>query len=248
MGYSATVLADSPVLFCTFEETSGTVVNDLSTNAASGIYTGGTPTRGASGVNDSSSVTTLCYTYTGTNGQVQFADAAQFAPTGTDWTVELWMKSTDAGADLRAVGRYDSANSPFSGYIVGLASGKVEVWDGTGSMLNSTSTINDGAWHHVVVTFHFTGGSSYAVTIYLDGTSNTSTTRASSLKPTGTHPLYIGRSEYSADFYIGSIDNVALYNTALSGTQVANHYNATMTDTFPYAECRAYGMSGITGM
>ena len=248
MGYSATVLADSPVLFCTFEEVSGTVVNDLSTNAASGIYTGGTPTRGASGVNDSSSVTTFCYTYTGTNGQVEFTDAPQFAPTGTDWSVEAWFNTTNTGGDLRGVGRYDSANSPFSGYIVGLSSGHVEAWDGTGSFLTSSATINDGAWHHVVVVWHFTGGSSYSVAIYIDKVQDTITTRASSLKPTGTHPLYIGRSEYSGDFYIGSIDNVALYNTALSGTQVANHYNATTTDTFPYAECRAYGMSSITGM
>jgi hypothetical protein len=80
----------------------------------------------------------------------------------------------------------------------------------------STVTVTDTGWHHVAAT---KDGAS--VKLYLDGIDVTGTVTDQTMSD-NTLPLAIGQSSSSA-FFNGTIDEVALYNMALTPSQVANH-------------------------
>src|SRR3954469_135922 len=83
--------------------------------------------------------------------------------------------------------------------------------------IQSTSNVNDGAWHHVVATRNATSG---AMVLYVDGAQ-----QASATGPTGTRNapaiLRVGGLQTSLNFFAGQIDEVRLFNAALSAAQVA---------------------------
>jgi hypothetical protein len=54
--------------------------------------------------------------------------------------------------------------------------------------------------------------------------------RRSAYNPNTTVPLTVGTLEDSSSPFDGSVDEVAFYNTALSGTTIQNHFN-TMSNT-----------------
>ena len=75
-------------------------------------------------------------------------------------------------------------------------------------------------WHHVAVTY--AGGDSDDILIYLDGELQSASTLVGSPKRlnTGTGPAAIGRSVNGKNHYAGLIDDVRLYDVALSAEQV----------------------------
>ena len=79
--------------------------------------------------------------------------------------------------------------------------------------------LEDG-WHHVAVTY--AGGDSDDILIYLDGELQSASTLAGSSKrlDTQTGPAAIGRSVSGTKHYTGLIDDVRLYDVALSAEQV----------------------------
>ena len=79
--------------------------------------------------------------------------------------------------------------------------------------------LKDG-WHHVAVTY--AGGDSDDILIYLDGELQSASTLAGSSKQldTQTGPAAIGRSVSGTKYYTGLIDDVRLYDVALSAEQV----------------------------
>ncbi len=75
-------------------------------------------------------------------------------------------------------------------------------------------------WHHVAVTY--AGGDSDDILIYLDGELQSASTLVGSPKRlnTGTGPAAIGRNVGGTKHYTGLIDDVRLYDVALSAEQV----------------------------
>jgi hypothetical protein len=93
-------------------------------------------------------------------------------------------------------------------------------------VLSTSTTLNDGAWHHIVATYD---GTSLAagVLLYVDGASVAFTTVGNNLTAStvSTTPLTIG-SDRSTNYSVGSLDEVAVYNKALSGAEVTWIYNS----------------------
>jgi len=78
---------------------------------------------------------------------------------------------------------------------------------------NTALTLN--AWHHVAITYK-----SGAQTIYIDGVANGSTSFTGTLRASGT-PLQFAQDQgYAGRFFDGYLDEVRIYNTALSQAQV----------------------------
>ncbi len=99
--------------------------------------------------------------------------------------------------------------------------------DGTKQGLNATRRLTAGAWTHVTLTI-----SSTAVSIYLDGQLNATSTDIS-LRPTDIGPTlsYIGRSMFDADpLFKGTIGDVRIYNYALDAEQIKSLYYADQID------------------
>jgi len=89
--------------------------------------------------------------------------------------------------------------------------------------LASNSTINDGNWHHVVGV-----KTTSNITIYIDGvldkTDTTGDVGRTSTRSNAIGALYDGSINFN-----GSIDEVAIFNTALSSCDIKGIYDATTT-------------------
>jgi len=64
--------------------------------------------------------------------------------------------------------------------------------------------------------------------IYLNGA--LAATKGSALTYTGTGPLLMGRQgELAGEYFLGSMNNVQIYNRALTAAEVLNNYNELKT-------------------
>jgi hypothetical protein len=86
----------------------------------------------------------------------------------------------------------------------------------------SPLTYNNGNWHHVVFTRTKTGG---ALALYVDGAS-VGTATGSQVSLTATANINFGRLATGIQYYAGSLDEIAIYTTVLTGPTVTAHYNA----------------------
>jgi hypothetical protein len=84
----------------------------------------------------------------------------------------------------------------------------------------STSAVNDGAWHHVV----YTHSSANVQNLYVDGRLEDTSTE--SLDTTAAQEFTIGYRPYGTSFP-GALDDVRIYNRALSASEVSDLYTAT---------------------
>jgi CUB/sushi domain-containing protein len=90
--------------------------------------------------------------------------------------------------------------------------------------------LNDGQWHHLAVTWTSSGG---ALRVYKDGALAYSGTVRSGATLTGNGALVLGQEQdsvnggfSSSQAFLGQLDDVALYPSALSQTRVQAHRQA----------------------
>ena len=92
-------------------------------------------------------------------------------------------------------------------------------------------TLSNGSWHNVVI---IRGGSTATNAIYVDGNPiNLTINTEDGTSPQSSSNLSIGSTITSASnpgFFDGNLDEIAIWNTALTSTQVAEIYNATSTN------------------
>ncbi len=157
--------------------------------------------------------------FDGTNGYVQIPRAVS-----NDFTLAFWVKTTATGGSSQWYagkglldGEMANAGFDFGTSLVGAkAAFGVGAPDTT---IASTTSINDGSWHHVAATRDATSGE---IKLYIDGALEKSqvTTVTGPLTPTN---LRIGsiRTGVPAGFLAGSIDDARIYNYVLPAAQIA---------------------------
>ena len=85
--------------------------------------------------------------------------------------------------------------------------------------ISADSTISVGQWYHVAATID----SSYNMKLYVNGVQQTATANSGSMYNSGT---YIAMSDSSAGApFNGTIDDVRIYNRALSASEIWRLYN-----------------------
>jgi signal peptidase I len=222
--YRQAVLADSPYLFWRLSETTGTAVADTTANARAGTISGAPVYSQTPGNLDNKDLALGL----GTGTRIT-QNTSQLAP--TTFSVEAWVK-TSGTAGGRLVGLGDGSGTTASTVLdcqlyVG-TDGKM--YFGLGSaktVVASTGVVNNNAWHHVVGTY-VTGAS--GAKLYVDGVLQASGTatlqsftgfwRAAAESMTG------WTANPTGQFLVGTIDDIAIYTTALTQTQVSAHYAA----------------------
>lgn len=180
---------------------------DSSGNGASAIYNAGT-TLGTGGAlpNDPDTSISGSVTYNSGNG-LPIGNASR--------SVELWLKTTST-ANMALVQWGDGRNGA-TDYIVQITNG-YRIWinlnNQTNPAINSPYNLANGQWHYVVLTWN---GSVF--TLYVDGTgAGTWSNGALATSQTG---LVIGNG------YSGNLDEVAVYNRALSQSEITAHFLAS---------------------
>ena len=194
------------------------VTDSIGTNT--GDYFNGV-TQGATGALAGDSNTAALF-----DGVNDYATVAR--QISTDFSVEFWFKSTQSfgatctqwwqGARLVdaevAGGNDDFGTSLCAGRVIaGVGSGS-----GDTSIVSSTG-YNNGAWHHVVFTRTQSTG---AFQLYIDGTSVGSAT-AHTRPLTASSIISFGRAQLPDSYFAGTLDEIAVYSTVLSGATVTAH-------------------------
>jgi hypothetical protein len=223
--YQRTVLADAPLIYYTLDETSGTLANDLSGNSNNGLYVA-SPSEGqtpliATGHSCKFAAASSQYCQANVPGGVP-------NPGNPIRTVEVWIQTTQSGAGSPAISA--AANSfTTEFFLMRLAAGgqlQAVWWSGsTTSTQTGSVVVNDGVKHYVVMTQD--GTKSH---IYVDGVEDGTGLAWSSSPNTGTlfDHVIAARSNMGSftNFFDGTLDEAAVYPTALSAARVAAHYAA----------------------
>ena len=139
-------------------------------------------------------------------------------------SVSLWFKTTGHSGTAALINN-GGANSGETGYFLGLNSnGTIKFEAGTGTV-NGTVNYADSNWHQIVLTLN-----SGAYNIYVDGNTTPVITGSGAFTTTATRPTWIGQFSYTAsnlEFFNGSIDQVRVFNKAISAAEVTTLYNET---------------------
>ena len=99
---------------------------------------------------------------------------------------------------------------------------KFAIYPGTANVTTTGVTLNDGNWHHILVTYDGTN-----VKIYVDGSLNNSSTNGTGATGTSTQITTIGASEQGTSrYYEGKIDEVSIWDSALSSSAITEIYNS----------------------
>jgi Concanavalin A-like lectin/glucanases superfamily/Bacterial Ig domain len=221
--YDQAVLADSPAAYWRLGESSGTAAADASGNANGGSYTGGV-TLGAQPLIDDANTSAG---FDGADDRMNFSDSTSLSPT-TALSMEAWVRPsavpTASGSGWHLLSKWNTAllylrGGPSPKFVFALYDIASSSYSWT---VASSTTATAAATYHVVGTYDGAN-----LRIYVNGT----------LQGTFAHSGLLNDSIYGGALagggwgtrptpsYQGRLDEAALYPTALSSTEVTNHYN-----------------------
>ncbi|HEY6693405.1 MAG TPA: LamG-like jellyroll fold domain-containing protein, partial [Solirubrobacteraceae bacterium] len=195
-----------------FEEPSGTTVTDSSTRANNGTYANAT--RSTSGRHGSA------LSFNGTNASVTVPDAASLRLT-TGMTLEAWVNPS-AGGNWRTVLLKQQTNDLVYGLYSNDDVNRPSAWlyTTTGQpSVTGTAAVAVNTWTHLAATYDGT-----TVRLYVNGTQTGSRAISGSLAA-GTGPLKIGGNALWGEYFAGLIDDVRVYNRALSAGELQQDMN-----------------------
>jgi RHS repeat-associated protein len=260
--YFTTVRGDNPIAYWRLDDPSGTVAADSSGNGHDATYTGGITYSATSLIpSDADPAVTL------DGSGSTYLSASTLTPLQGDnaRSVELWFKTTSGNQQ----GIFDSGNGCVSAQAFGIFltgpnqygnpprnTPGLDVGFCNDDVYLPDLNVSDGNLHHVVVTLSGT-----SVNVYVDGRTpqgsvwNGSSWTALGAQPltlpvtpnTTANPILIGASRVVGGHFAGTIDEVAVYSTVLSATQVQNHLTAAqVTLTAPVIGSVAPGANQVT--
>lgn len=156
----------------------------------------------------------------------------------TTFSVSAWFKTTSSATQMLVAKQSISGSS--GGWAVSLSGTVLSVVhkDGAGgnvlSRITSSSGLNDGRWHHVVFTMttNTSSSSGQNIDIYLDGVLNQGSLTNTAASATIANAVYIGNRFATSFPWSGSIDEVRIYNRALSAGEVKDIYRQGIDNSF----------------
>ncbi len=201
------------------DEGNGTTAADSSGNGNSGAINGATWTagKGGGGLNfDGNDYVTRTNPSAGLKPSLEVATAA--------W---IKMSATDTGgAEIVSMGDSYAIRVQTNGNV------QFFYYNGTTwkSIITAGVNMRDGVWHHIVGQ-----KTSTALQIYVDGISKASTPNTGTISYTLGTSLFTGRHGNGNTIYdfVGSIDDVRIYNRALSNQEVLELYNLYVQSPTP---------------
>ena len=240
--YVATIIGDQPLSYLRLDETNGTVAYDYA-GGNNGIYYGNI-THGVPGYS-LVDTDTAAYFPGGTNNYVGDIGptAINFPGTTAEFSIEAWANGAAGQINNAAVVAKgegsDGTAHVTEQFCIDVSFGNYSffVGDKNGNLAAATAASGpDGTWHHLVGVCDYEGlNGSPSVTLYIDGAKVNSSPLPGNLIPTGIidsqDAVSIGSERSGIEppfnwFYVGTIDQVAIYPSALTAAQVQAHYAA----------------------
>lgn len=215
-------LNSSLIAYYKLDEGSGNKFYDSITSYVAGVSSSTAPTW----QNNSQCYKGKCLLFNGINNEISLGNSSNLDFSTENFTVSAWINQTSSANNKKIIFK----GNPFcdtctGGYTLfthaGVPRFAVNLTTASGdsySTYNNSLTINDGKWH-------FVAGqrSGDIIKLFVDGKfiSNTSLSTGATIVDSGSY-FYISGSSYS---YEGSIDELKIYNTALTDEQIKQDYN-----------------------
>ena len=166
----------------------------------------------------------------GVDDFVTMGDTLDFERTES-FSLSAWIKRGTTGVDDSIVSKMESSGS-YRGYFLYITnSNKIRFIlrnvNTTSNRLfvDSTSTITNTNWNHILVTYDGSSSGS-GVKIYINGVSDTVTTTGTlSATILNSSPFNIGARNSNSLFATATIDEVSVFNSELSQSDVTSIYN-----------------------
>jgi glucose/arabinose dehydrogenase/PKD repeat protein len=203
-----------------FEEGSGGATADVSGHGNTGTLTGTTwTTAGRFG---------KALTFDGATSIVRVPDSASLG-LAPGMTVEAWVRPTVAGGDRTVVGKQRTGGAAYALY----ASNSDGLPEGDGYLSGAERTVSgNGAlpldtWSHLAVSYD--GGT---VRLYVNG-ALVGSTIASGPLPASSGALEIGASTLAGARFAGQLDEVRVYDRALSAAEIGADLAAPVVPSYP---------------
>jgi len=262
VSYDAAVVNDRPVAYYRLEESLYAGVDTRSSNIGTGEYLHGFYCNFAAGETAQSGPQSAIWPGFATYNQAPVFDATDNYVERTEGsyqspylditgplTLEAWVK-LDPGADLSKypgiVGKYNGAGNQRSYALRIDLDGKPnftiskdgDYTPGHGINFSADTELTRDQWYHLAATYT----PSQSMKIYINGgtvEAKETTSGIFSSIHNSSAPLWIGTQNNTTEsqrFFPGQIDEVAVYNKALTAEQVAAHYAAASVPAFDPAE------------
>ncbi len=194
-----------------FNEGAGTQALDASGFGNNGSLSGAT--RSTSGHSGGAA------SFNGTNASVIVPDSSSLDLTN-GMTVEAWVRPTARSGWRTVVLKESSGNLSYALYAANGASRPVGwITNPTDYSVLGTAAVPLNTWTHFAVTYD---GSSFR--FFTNGVLVRTTTNVTAIKPS-TGNLRIGGNSVWGEFFSGLIDDVRIYNRALTATEIQTDMN-----------------------
>ena len=234
--YAAAVSADNPVNWWRLADPSGSTTAADQTNGDPGTYQGGA-TLGAAGQHAGDSATSTAF-----SGNSQYvnlpAPSGSTSQAGFQWfgqsnfTIDAWIDPTGNVANQHYARIVDFGTGAGTNNVIfdlgpdGNDLNFTVYNNGTGYGMTVAGVVTYNTWQHVAVTFAY-NGSNWTATIYRNGTQvGTQNFTIAPGNVTYTNNA-IGKSNWSNDpYFVGNMEDVALYPSALTAARISAHYTA----------------------
>jgi hypothetical protein len=222
--YGKAVYNDLPATYWRLDETSGATAADSSDNGSTGDYVGvvAKGTAGALGATGAAAA------FDGVTGNV-----AQSATRGgpSVYSTELWFKTTTtSGGKLVGFGNARTGlSSNYDKHVYLTDDGRLAfgVYNNGFDILYSPAGFNDGQWHQVVASQGPAGMRLYADNQLVGSNAVSANQGYSGYWRVGGDNLNAWPDMPGSAYFAGAIDEVAIYDSALSAAQVDAHYTAS---------------------
>ncbi len=211
--YREVVMADDPLAYYRLDEKTAGIAKD-ETGRFEGVHEGELTLGVPPLVADGEAATSF-----GGAGRIEVASGLDF-PGTSPFTVEMWLSQRVATADHRfPFFKEEGAGNTRHGYGIAVIDGQVlgERW-GRGSVTSVSAEVAVGRTAHVVLTYD-----GQTLALWIDGAFVRSKPDTRSDTPV-TAPALIGGA--AGDGFDGTIDELAIYDEALSPERIKAHYAA----------------------
>jgi len=150
------------------------------------------------------------------DGIQDYIDVGNYKNLNSSFTISAWINRKNT--DQSILSKRDAAYT--NGYDLRITnSGKVEMsWNGGVEVITSSTTIPSNKWHHIAVNYN-----SGKANLYIDGIlDNTTSGLANPITTTESFIIAAGGKSGTNDFFEGNIDEVRIWDIALTEDQL--HY------------------------
>jgi len=164
---------------------------------------------------------TRSFSFDGVNDYFSSGNPTELQITG-NLSISFWFKTSSA-SNMRIAGK-DGGSASNRNYTTIISSGLVgfKIYKSdTGASVFTTGTYNDGNWHNAVAV---NDGSD--LKIYIDGSLKNTNSGGGGTIDNDTVDFEIGRMGNNTKFFNGNLDEVSIWNSALSSDAVTEIYNS----------------------